>query len=102
MSAARPRSVALARVIRLVVSGGAVAAVVLALAAYAGGRAAIDVGFGVTLAALVVVGALTRRYGVALPGNGFSSYVLAVVLYALLARGWTFAVLVAPFAMALG
>jgi methyl-accepting chemotaxis protein len=53
-------------------------------------------------ALLVVVAALTRRYGIALPGNGFSSYVIGVMLFAILDRGWAFAAVVAPFAMLVG
>jgi len=51
---------------------------------------------------LVVVGALTRRYGIVLPGNGFSSFILGVTAYAILDRGWAFGVLVAPLAMLAG
>src|SRR5882762_9049766 len=51
---------------------------------------------------LVLVAALTRRYGIALPGNGFSSYVIGVMLFAILDRGWAFAAIVAPFAMTVG
>src|SRR5439155_13912866 len=51
---------------------------------------------------LVVVGALTRRYGIALPGNGFASFILGVTAYAILNRGWPFAVLVAPLAVVAG
>src|SRR5882762_7657490 len=53
-------------------------------------------------ALLVIVAALTRRYGIALPGNGFSSYVIGVMLFAILDRGWAFAAIVAPFAMLVG
>src|SRR6267143_1336504 len=53
-------------------------------------------------ALLVIVAALTRRYGVALPGNGFSSYVIGVMLFAILDRGWAFTAIVAPFAMLVG
>jgi len=45
---------------------------------------------------------LTRRYGIALPGNGFSSFILGVTAYAILDRGWTFGVLVAPLAIVAG
>jgi methyl-accepting chemotaxis protein len=51
---------------------------------------------------LVLVAALSRRYGIALPGNGFSSYVIGVMLFAILDRGWAFAAVVAPFAMLVG
>jgi len=53
-------------------------------------------------ALLILVAALTRRYGIALPGNGFSSYVIGVMLFAMLDRGWAFAAVVAPFAMLVG
>src|SRR2546430_6211549 len=42
------------------------------------------------------------RYGVALPGNGFSSYILGVTAFAVLDRGWACAVLVGPTAMVAG
>jgi methyl-accepting chemotaxis protein len=53
-------------------------------------------------AVLILVAALSRRYGIALPGNGFSSYVIGVMLFAILDRGWAVAALVAPFAMLVG
>ena len=56
----------------------------------------------VALIVLVAAGALTRRFGIALPGNGFSSYVLGVMLVAILWNGWPFATVVAPLAMGLG
>jgi methyl-accepting chemotaxis protein len=51
---------------------------------------------------LVAAAAATRRYGLALPGKGFSSLVLGVVLFALLRHGWGFAALVAPVGMLAG
>src|SRR5947207_4041471 len=84
--------------VRALVSLGAVWAVAAALAAYAAGRAVPGPGF----ATLVVIGALARRYGVALPGNGFSSYILGVTAFAVLDRGWACAVLVGPTAMVAG
>src|SRR5207244_2447977 len=73
-----------------------------ALAAYVAGRAVPGPGFGAEFATLVVIGALARRYGVALPGNGFSSYILGVTAFAVLDRGWACAVLVGPTAMVAG
>src|SRR5574341_536400 len=83
---------------------GLVAAFALAAAlrAYATGRAPLGEAFSLTLIALAAVGALTRRYGIPLPGNGFSSYVLGVVAFAARDRGWPFAVLAAPVGMAVG
>ena len=51
---------------------------------------------------LVAVAAATRRYGLALPGKGFSSFVLGIVLFAILHRGWGWGVLVAPAGMLAG
>ncbi len=51
---------------------------------------------------LVLVAGATRRFGLALPGKGFSSFVLGVVLFAVLHRGWGFGVLVAPLGMLAG
>ena len=51
---------------------------------------------------LVAVAAATRRYGLALPGKGFSSFVLGVVLFAILRHGWGWGVLVAPLGMLAG
>jgi methyl-accepting chemotaxis protein len=70
-----------------------------AVATYALGRAPVDSGFSPTLAVLIGAGMLTRRYGIPLPGNGFASYVLGIMILAVLVRGGAFAVLVAPVAM---
>src|SRR6058998_2635985 len=83
---------------RALVSLGALFAIGWAALGYASGAARAGPGFAMELLALAVVGALTRRYGIPLPGNGFSSYVLGVVAYALLARGWAFATASAPIA----
>src|SRR3989454_777220 len=84
---------------RALVSLGALFAIGWAALGYASGAARAGPGFAMELLALAVVGALTRRYGIPLPGNGFSSYVLGVVAYALLARGWAFATVMAPLAV---
>src|SRR2546427_7580751 len=86
--------------VRALVSLGAAAAIVAAVAAYV--ASGFDAALGIELLILVAIGALTRRYGIALPGNGFSSYILAVMVYAVLDRGWTAAVLVALGATAVG
>ena len=51
------------------------------------------------LGLLVLATAATRRFGLALPGKGFASFVLGAVLFAVLYRGWGFGVLVAPLGM---
>ncbi len=51
---------------------------------------------------MVAAAAATRRFGLSLPGRGFASFVLGVVLYALLRHGWGWATLVALFGMPAG
>ena len=88
--------------VRALVALGAVAAIAAGLAAFASRRVPPGVDVAEEIAVLVVVGALARRYGIALPGNGFSSYILGVTAYAVLDRGWPFGILVAPLAMVAG
>jgi methyl-accepting chemotaxis protein len=54
------------------------------------------------LALVVLAAAATRRFGLALPGKGFASFVLGVVLFAVLHRGWSFGVVAAPLGMLAG
>jgi methyl-accepting chemotaxis protein len=88
--------------LRVIVSLAGLAAFGAGLVAFARGTA--SAGDNVVLAGLVLVFAagLSRRYGIALPGNGFSSYVVGVMLLAILDRGWAFAAVIAPFAMVMG
>jgi methyl-accepting chemotaxis protein len=88
--------------VRALVALGAVAAVVAAAGAYLSGRATFGVDVAEEAVVLAIAGALARRFGIALPGNGFSSYILGVLVYATLDRGWPFAVLVGPVAMLAG
>src|SRR5207253_2399117 len=88
--------------VRTLVALGAVAAIAAGLAAFATRRVPLGADVAEEIVVLVVVGALTRRYGIALPGNGFASYILGVTAYAILDRGWPFAVLVAPLAVVAG
>jgi methyl-accepting chemotaxis protein len=87
-------------VVRALVSLGALAALAGAAVMLATGRA--TTGPAIQALALVGVGALTRRYGIGLPGYGFSSYVLGVVIFALLSGGWVLAVIVAPLSVLVG
>jgi methyl-accepting chemotaxis protein/putative methionine-R-sulfoxide reductase with GAF domain len=91
-----------ASIVPAVVALGALVAVAVAFTGYASGRLATSGSFPLALVSLVVAGALTRRYGIALPGNGFSSYVLGVTTFAVLERGWEFAAVVAPLLTVLG
>ncbi len=102
MSPQSRRWAAPATFVSIIVSLGAVVAVGVAFAGYASGRLATGGTFPLALAGLVVVGAFTRRYGIALPGNGFSSYVLGVTVFAVMERGWEFATIVAPLVTVAG
>src|SRR5260370_6556677 len=85
--------------VRALVALGGVAALVAAAGAWASGGAALGVDVAEEAVVLAIAGALARRFGIALPGNGFSSYILGILVYATLDRGWPFAVLVGPLAM---
>jgi methyl-accepting chemotaxis protein len=50
----------------------------------------------------VAAGAATRKFGLALPGKGFSSFVLGVALFALTRHGWGYGTLVAILGMPAG
>lgn len=59
-------------------------------------------GLAVQTLLFVTAGALTRRFGIALPGGGYASFVLAVVLAAILLHGWEFAAVIALLTIAVG
>src|SRR5213595_2555454 len=88
--------------IRSLVPLGAVAAIAAALSNISPGRPAFGADAAEELVVLVIVGALARRFGIALPGNGFTSYILGVMAYAALDRGWPFGVVVGLVAMVVG
>src|SRR5258706_1016373 len=88
-----------ALIVRIAVATAALVSFGAGLAAYVNGWVPAGENLPLAGALLILVAAITRRYGIALPGNGFSSYVLGVMLFAILDRGWTFAAIVAPFAM---
>ena len=88
--------------LRVIVSLAGLAAFGAGMLAYARGTAPAGENLALSGVSLIIVAALSRRYGIALPGNGFSSYVVGVMLYAILDRGWAFAAIVAPFAMLVG
>src|SRR5712664_4582637 len=95
-------STAPALVVRVAVSLAAIVSFGAGLTAYVNGRVPAGENLPLAGALLILVAAVTRRYGIALPGNGFSSYVLGVMLFAILDRGWAFAAIVAPFAVLMG
>ncbi len=88
--------------LRVLVSLAGLASLGAGVLAFARGAAPAGDNLAFAAVALIVAAALSRRLGIALPGNGFSSYVVGVMLYAILDRGWAFAALVAPFAMLFG
>jgi len=91
-----------ALIVRIAVATAALVSFGAGLAAYFNGWVPAGENLPLAGALLILVAAITRRYGIALPGNGFSSYVLGVMLFAILDRGWAFAAIVAPFAMLVG
>src|SRR6266576_1291551 len=91
-----------ALIVRFAVSLAALASFGAGIIAYTSGRVPAGPNLPLAGALLVLIAAMTRRYGIALPGNGFSSYVIGVMLFAILDRGWAFAAVVAPFAMIVG
>ena len=91
-----------ALIVRIAVATAALVSFGAGLTAYINGWVPAGENLPLAGALLILVAAITRRYGIALPGNGFSSFVLGVMLYAILDRGWAFAAIVAPFAMLVG
>jgi methyl-accepting chemotaxis protein len=91
-----------AALLRAAVVIGAVATVATAINTVATAPARGTGGVFLQFALFVCVGALTRRFGIALPGKGFASFVLGVVLAAQLIHGWAFAVLTAVIGLATG
>src|SRR5258708_15605364 len=77
-----------ALIVRIVVATAALVSFGAGLAAYVNGWVPAGENLPLAGALLILVAAITRRYGIALPGNGFSSYVLGVMLFAILDRGW--------------
>jgi len=88
--------------LRVIVSLAGLAAFGAGVLAFATGAASTAGNLPLTGALLIFAAALSRRYGIALPGNGFSSYVVGVMLFAILDRGWAFSAVIAPFAMLVG
>ena len=95
-------STAPALLVRVAISLAALVSFGAGLTVYVSGRVPFGESLPLAGALIILVAAITRRYGIALPGNGFSSYVLGVMLFAILDRGWAFAAIVAPFAMLVG
>src|SRR5437879_388565 len=91
-----------ALIVRFAVSLAALASFGAGIIAYTSGRVPAGPNLPLAGALLVLIAAMTRRYGIALPGNGFSSYVIGVMLFAILDPGWAFVAMVAPFAMLVG
>ncbi|HWC75756.1 MAG TPA: hypothetical protein VG454_17650, partial [Gemmatimonadales bacterium] len=91
-----------APIVRLAVSLAALASFGAGIIAYTSGRVPAGANLPLAGALIILIAAMTRRYGIALPGNGFSSYVIGVMLFVILDRGWAFAAIVAPVAMFVG
>ncbi len=88
--------------VRAVVQGGGLLFVIAAVATLAASVNVQQGSFALGFVVLLAAAALTRRFGMPLPGQGFSSLILAVAWIALFLRGWQFAVLVAAIGTASG
>lgn len=88
--------------LRLGAALGGLGAFVVAIASLADSPERLSGGFTLQVLALLAAAALMRRFGIALPGKGFASFVLAVVLTALFLGGWQMAVLVGAGGVGLG
>lgn len=86
--------------VRATVALGGAALAVWAVAAVASDALRPD--FVLKLLLLSTAAAFTRRFGIALPGKGFASFVLAAVLVALLLGGWPLAVLTGTLGVGAG
>src|SRR3989442_3339198 len=89
-------STAPALLVRVAVSLAAIVSFGAGLTAYVNGRVPAGENLPLAGAFLVLVAAGTRRYGIALPGKGLSSYVLAVMVFSILDFGWAVAAIVVP------
>ncbi|UCF42007.1 MAG: GAF domain-containing protein [Gemmatimonadota bacterium] len=92
----------LARWLRLAIAAAGIAFFVLAVATVAARPDLRQGSFGLNLILLATAAALSRRFGIALPGKGFASFVMGIVILSLLLRGWQFAVLVAAIGVPAG
>ncbi|MCZ6916118.1 MAG: methyl-accepting chemotaxis protein [Gemmatimonadetes bacterium] len=95
-------NVNVAPLIRLGVQAVALVFLIAAVGGLAGSIDTQQGSFAAELVLLVMAAALTRRFGFALPGQGFTSLIMGVVWVALFSRGWPFAVLVAGIGTATG
>src|SRR5881409_2920867 len=84
-------STAPALIVRVAVALAAIVSFGAGLTAYVSGRVLPGENLPLAGALLVLVAAVPRRSGSALPGNGFSPYALVVMLFGILDRGWAFA-----------
>ena len=58
--------------------------------------------FGVHLVLMLGSAALARRFGIPLPGKGFTSFILGIVLVGLFLGGWPYAVLISVMGLFVG
>ncbi len=88
--------------VRAVVQGGGLLLLIVAVGSLTTSVSVQQGSFSLEFVVLLAAAGLTRRFGMALPGQGFSSLVLAVAWIALFLRGWPFAVLVVAIGTASG
>ena len=88
--------------LRGVLGIGATAAIIAGAVSSWPAAVAAPGAFLVQLVLFVAFGALTRRVGIALPGGGYASFVLGVVLSATILHGWGFAALAGALTIVIG
>lgn len=88
--------------VRLCVALGGAALLVLAIGSLAANPDLLGKAFTLQILLLATAATLSRRFGIGLPGKGFASFVLAVVLMAVLLHGWQLAVLVGTIGVGVG
>jgi len=88
--------------LRFALGVGAAVAIVAGVARLAPAARGTPGSFILQSVLFLAIGGLTRRFGIALPGGGYASFVLGVVLAATLLRGWGFAAVVAALTIVIG
>lgn len=92
----------LARWLRLTIAAAGIAFFLAALATVVARPELRQGSFALNLILIATAAALSRRVGIALPGKGFASFIMGIVILSLLLRGWQFAVLVAAIGVPAG
>jgi methyl-accepting chemotaxis protein len=91
-----------ARWLRLAIAAAGIAFFLAALAMVVARPELRQGSFALQLIIISTAAALSRRFGIALPGKGFASFIMGIVILSLLLGGWQFAVLVVAIGVPIG